>query len=216
MSLPRNLPQIEPDAKLLTLFERAEGIPAAVRRQAAFFIFFASTIFPQLENYRLRLAEVYCQDNGRPAWDPVRLLGVLILQFVLRVADQEAATSVQFDSRWRLALHLGKNDASFSPSLLTVFRNRLLSGGQESIAFEAVLDHLVEKGWIPKRSRQRLDSTHVWGLLSEMSRLECTRETIRLFLEDVESCGLLPESWSIFWDRYVESKIDPRVGAKAL
>jgi len=216
MSLPRHLPPVTPDAELLTRFEQSDRIPLAVRRQAEFFIFFANTIFPVLEACRERLAPLYCVDNGRPAWDPVRLMGVLILQFVLRVPDRQAAEAVQFDLRWRVALHLSASDMAFDPSVLVVFRNRLLEGEQESVTFETVLNHLVEQGWIPKRSRQRLDSTHVRGLLSAMNRLECARETIRLFLKDVEADGPLPEAWSDYWELYVEGKVDPRAKAPAL
>jgi len=216
MSLPRHLPPVEPDPELLALFEQPDRVPLAVRRQSDFPVFFARRIFPLLENYRARLEPLYCPDNGRPAWDPVRLLGVLILQFVLRTPDRQAAEAVQYDCRWRLALHLRKGEATFDPSLLVTFRNRLLDSGEESLAFEAVLDYLVEQGWVPKRSRQRLDSTHVWGLLREMSRLECARETIRLLLQDVEADGRLPSGWAVYWERYVESRVDPRAGAKAL
>jgi transposase len=198
------------------MFTQRDGIPQAVRRHAEFFVFFARTIFPLLESYRDRFEEVYTVNNGRPAWDPVRLLGVLVLQFVLRVGDRQAAEQVQYDQRWRLALHLGNGDCSFDPSLLTVFRNRLVEGEQEGLAFDAVLDYLVEHGWVPKRSRQRLDSTHVRGLLSAMSRLECARETIRLLLEEAEADGAFPECWSSHWDLYVESKLDPRAKAPAL
>jgi len=216
MSLPRHLPPAEPDQDLLALFEQPDRVPKAVRRQAEFFLFFARTVFPLLETYRDRLAVVYTVDNGRPAWDPVRLLGVLVLQFVLRVADRQAAELVQYDQRWRLALHLTPAEATFDPSVLVVFRNRLVEGAQEGLAFAAVLDYLVEQGWIPKRSRQRLDSTHVRGLLSLMNRLECARETIRLLLEDVEADGALPDAWSAYWELYVESKVDPRAKAPAL
>jgi len=216
MSLPRRLPPAEPDPALLRLFERPERIPQAVRQQAEFFVFFAQTIFPLLETYRGRLQPLYCADNGRPAWDPVRLLGVLILQFVLRLPDRQAAEAAQYDLRWRLALHLGTQDATFDPSLPVVFRNRLVKHEQEGLAFTAVLEYLVAQGWVPKRSRQRLDSTHVRGLLSAMNRLDCVRETIRLLLEDVEAARMLPESWSGYWERYVESRLDPRAGALAL
>lgn len=216
MSLPRHLPPAEADPVLLALFEHAEGLPRAVRRQAEFFVFFAQTIFPLLERYRDRLATLYCACNGRPAWDPVRFLGVLLLQYALRVPDLRAAEAVQFDLRWRLALHLAAQDVTFDPSLLVTFRERLVASAQAGLAFEAVLDYLVEHGWIPKRSRQRLDSTHVRGLLSAMNRLECARETIRLFLEDVAAVGLLPEAWSRHWERYVESHVDPRAQAPAL
>jgi len=216
MSLPRRLPPTEPEPELLALFQQPDRIPRAVRRQAEFFVFFAHTIFPLLETYRERLAPLYCADNGRPAWDPVRLLAALILQFVLRVTDRQAAEAVQYDQRWRLALHMDPQDAAFDPSLLVVFRNRLVEGAQERLTFEAVLDYLVEQGWIPRRSRQRLDSTHVRGLLSAMNRLDCARETIRLLLEDVEATGVLPDAWSAYWDLYVESKVDPRAKAPAL
>ena len=216
MSLPHRLPPAEPDPTLLALFERSERIPGAVRRQAEFFAFFARTIFPLLETYRERLRPLYCPNTGRPAWDPVRLLGALVLQFVLRVPDRQAAEAVQYDLRWRLALHLGAHDATFDPTVLVVFRNRLVEHEAEGMVFMAVLDHLVAHGWLPKRSRQRLDSTHVRGLLSLMSRLECARATIRLLLEDVEAAGELPSTWSVYWERYVESKLDPRARAPTL
>ena len=216
MSLPRRLPPVDPDSKLLALFDEPDRIPRAVRRQADFFVFFARTVFPLLESYRERLATVYTANNGRPAWDPVRLLGVLVLQFVLRVADRQAAELVQYDQRWRLALHLTPEEATFDPSLLVVFRNRLVEGAQEGLAFAAVLDYLVEQGWVPNRSRQRLDSTHVRGLLSLMNRLECARETIRLLLEEVEADGTFPEAWTLYWERYVETKLDSRAQAPAL
>jgi transposase len=216
MSLPRHLPPAEPDPVLLSLFDQSDRIPKAVRRQAEFFVFFARTIFPLLETYRERLATVYSPDNGRPAWDPVRLLGVLVLQFVARVADRPAAELVQYDQRWRLALHLTPAEVTFDPSLLVVFRNRLVEGSQEGMAFAAVLDYLVEHGWVPKRSRQRLDSTHVRGLLGVMNRLECARETLRLLLEDLESDEAFPEAWAPYWKRYVETKLDPRAQAPAL
>jgi transposase len=210
------LPSAAVDPALETLFGRTEGVPKAVRRQAEFFLFFARTVFPLLESYRDRLAEVYTSDNGRPAWDPVRLLAVSILQFVLRVPDRQAAELVQYDLRWRLALHLEPQSCAFDPSLLTVFRNRLVAGAQEDLAFSAVLDYLVAHGWVPKRSKQRLDSTHVRGLLSRMSRLECARETIRLLLVDLEAENAFPEAWSDYWERYVETKLDPRAQAPAL
>ncbi len=217
MSLPRQLPSAQPDPDLAARFESPPGgVPREVRRQAEFFLFFARTVFPLLETFRERLERLYCPDNGRPAWDPVRLLSVLILQFVLRLGDRQAAEAVQYDLRWRLALHLGAQEPTFHPSLLVVFRDRLVESRQESLAFEAVLGFLVEQGWIPRRSRQRLDSTHVWGLLRVMSRLQRSRETLRLWLEDLEADDLLPPGWDHYWQRYVESKLDHRAGVPAL
>ena len=209
MSLPA-LADPGPDPVLLALFSSSAGVPKAVRQRADFFVFFAETIFDQLAKYRSALVAAYHPLTGRPALEPVRLLGVLVLQFVERLPDRQAAEAMQYDIRWRLALHLRAGEAACDPSLLSIFRDRLLDCGQERLVFEAVLALLVSEGWVPKRSRQRLDSTHVWGLLARMNRLDCARETIRLALEAVDARGTLPAEWARPWEGYVESKIDPR------
>ena len=51
------------------------------------------------------------------------------------------------------------------------------------VAFQAVIEALQKEGLIPKRAKQRLDSTHVLSAVRDMSALECVRETLRLGLE---------------------------------
>ena len=58
-----------------------------------------------------------------------------------------------------------------------------------------------------ERSKQRLDSTHVSGCVSEMSRLQVVREALRLVLVEIERNGdvqALPD-WESLRERYVES-----------
>lgn len=215
MSLP-TLTDSGPDGALLAQFAAPVGVPKAVRRRAEFFVFFAKTVYPRLAQYRPRLEPLYCAHEGRPALEPIRLLAVVVLQFVERLPDRQAAEAMQYDLRWRLALQLRADEAACDPSLLSVFRDRLLLGEQERLAFEVVLALLVAEGWVPRRSKQRLDSTHVCGLLARLSRLECAREAIRLVLEAVEKQGALPAEWAAQWERYVESKVDPRSASTAL
>ena len=66
MSLHRPTPRMEPDPKLLAFVNERSDVPAAVRELAAFFVFFAQTVFPHLETYRARLAPLYCAGHGRP------------------------------------------------------------------------------------------------------------------------------------------------------
>ena len=56
----------------------------------------------------------------------------------------------------------------------------------------AVLAALQKEGLIPKRSKQRLDSTNVLSAVRDLSALECVRETLRLALEELG--GSLAES----------------------
>jgi len=216
MSLHHPTPRMEPDPKLLAFVNERSDVPVAVRERAAFFVFFSQTIYPRLEEQRPALDALYCPTNGRPAEDPVLLLGVLLLQFVEHLPDRQAAEAVCYDTRWRLALHLAETEGGFDPSLLPRFRQRLLAGQRERIAFDAILNLLVDHGWVPRRSRQRLDSTHVCGLLSAMSRLECVRETLRLALEELEGHDSLPEFCCPFWKCYVESRLEPRISLEVV
>jgi hypothetical protein len=140
-----------PDPALLARFTASPGVPKAVRQRSAFFVFFAETVFAQLAKYRPALVSAYRPLAGRPALEPVRLLAVLVLQFVERLPDRQAMEAMQYDLRWRLALHLQPDENACDPSLLAVFRNRLLNEGQERLVFEAVLALLVTEGWVPKR-----------------------------------------------------------------
>jgi hypothetical protein len=72
----------------------------------------------------------------------------------------------------------------FHPTSLVNFRQRLIEEGLEPLGFQSILDGLVEAGLVARQSRQRLDSTQIFGRISRMSRLECVRETLRLALEE--------------------------------
>jgi len=54
------------------------------------------------------------------------------------------------------------------------------------LAFDCVLEHLKECGLVKKSAKQRIDSTHVIGIVRELSRIELFHETLRLFMEKVK------------------------------
>jgi len=212
MSLPNlNLQRsfFDTDVFLKRLFEEAP---------ADRFRFFAEHVRPQLIALRPQLAAMYCSDNGRPAEEPVRMLGVLILQYMERLPDRQAAEACTYDLRWKLALGMEADEPAFHPTSLVYFRRRLLEQGLTAIAFDAVLEAMRKAGYLKAHKAQRLDSTHVLGLVSQMSRLECVRESLRLALERLESEPALarPAAWPIWWERYVESRPDYQAPREAL
>lgn len=214
MSMPRVREQ-------KTFFDTDEVLKRLVKtspKGAERFVFFAQRIWPELMKLRPQLAQMYCVENGRPAEEPVRMCAVTILQFMERLPDRQAAEACTWDGRWKLALHMEVDEAGFHPTTLVKFRNRLVEHGLERVGFEGVLSAMREAGYLPKKTRQRLDSSHVLGLVSRMSRLECVRETIRLALEAIERIEALrrPEAWPVWWERYVESKLDYQAGAAQL
>ena len=173
---------------------------------------FRERILPKLESLRPRLESLYCEQNGRPAVDPVVLAGVTLLQFMERVTDRAAAEHVKFHLGWKYALDLELSDGGFHPTVLVYFRDRLEGQQAERVVFDGVVELLEELGLLRRRGAQRLDSTHVVGYVKEMSRLECASETLRLALEALAmDRGARPECWERLWVLYVQSRIDWRM-----
>jgi hypothetical protein len=97
MSLPELSPQM--DLYSAEQFLAADFAPADPYR------LFSEKVYPLLLAARSTLAQAYCQDNGRPATEPVLMLGVSILQFVYRLPDRQAAENLKYHLGWKLALH---------------------------------------------------------------------------------------------------------------
>jgi len=174
---------------------------------------FAEKIYPLLVEARAELEKCYCPDNGRPSVEPVLLLGVTLWQFVEKVPDREAVERLRYHLGWKYALNHEVNEVVFDPTVLVRFRAKLLEHEQGRLLFERILKGLQDAGLISRKYKQRLDSTHVLGMIAKMSRLECVRESIRLALKELEGMlgeGQRPEFWGILWERYVESKLDYR------
>ena len=116
------------------------------------------------------LAGMY-SDTGRGGINPVLLCFVLILQFLEKLPDRQAAEMVRMRLDWKYALRQELDWPGFDYSSLCNFRKRLYAHGQEYAMFEQVLKYLAESGYL-KSKRQRTDATHVLGAVERLSRLE--------------------------------------------
>ena len=202
-----------------SLFESLGSIAADLFDKKDKYKLFATKVWPLLAGQRAELAQCYEPGNGRPGIEPVVLLGVLIFQFLERVPDRQAAELVKYHLGWKLALNLKLKADGFHPTTLVHFRQRLLEAGKSDLALRAVVEALEEEGLIPKRSKQRLDSTHIVGAVARLSALECVRETLGLALEELDRMlkeGERPDFWEQLWERYVESKLDYKSAEEAL
>src|SRR5258707_11940424 len=215
-SIRMSLPQFEVQG---SLFESLGAIAPELFSESDKYKLFAKKVWPVLARCREQLEECYQADNGRTGVEPVVLLGVLIFEFLERVPDRQAVELVKYHLGWKLALNLKLSDQGFHPTTLVYFRQRLIEHAKADVAMRAVLEALQKEGLIPKRSKQRLDSTHVLSAVSDLSALECVRETLRLALEELAG-GLTeqerPDFWALFWERYVESKLDYKSGIEVL
>jgi transposase len=188
------------------------GVSLEKQKSVGMFVFFREKVWPKLVSLGPQMEKMYCEDNGRPGVNPVKLLAVTILQYMERAADRDAAEQAVCDLRWRIALNMDLDEEGFDPTVLVRFRDRLREHRQESVAFDAALQAMREAGYLKDRKRVRVDSTHVLALVAEMSRLECVREAIRLALETLEPVESLsrPVLWPQWWERYVETRPDPK------
>jgi hypothetical protein len=144
---------------------------------------FAQKVYPALVRVRPKLEDCYCADNGRVAMEPILMLGVSLLQYLEAVPDRQAVDLLHYHAGWNFALNRHVGDELFHPTTLVHFRQRLLDHDLSTIGFEMVLEALVEAGLVARQSRQRLDSTQMFGRVSRMSRLDCVRESLRLALQ---------------------------------
>jgi hypothetical protein len=202
-----SLPDFKPQTQLFGIYGPA-GLELAPGDR---YRLFAEKIYLLLVGARGELEKCYCRDNGRPSVEPVLVLGVTLLQFVEKVPDREAAERLRYHLGWKYALNHEMNEEVFDPTVLVRFRAKVLEHEQGRLLFERILQGLQEAGLIPRQYKQRLDSSHVLGMVAKMSRLECVRESFRLALRELDLVlgeSQRPEFWEILWERYVENKLD--------
>jgi hypothetical protein len=211
MSLPAFSTQSE-------LFSTA-GLSAQLFAETDRYRLFGKLVYPKLAAARPRLEKCYCAENGRTAIEPVLMLGVSLLQELDGVPDRQAVELLHYHAGWNFALNRQLGDAGFHPTSLVNFRHRLEEHQQSALGFQTILDALQEAGWVSRQSRQRLDSTQMFGRVAKMSRLDCVRETLRLALQELEAVtppAQRPRCWVGLWERYVESQVDYRARAETL
>jgi transposase len=131
--------------------------------------------------------EMY-REGGRPPVSPRILILVLIMQYIERLSDRAAAANLRYRLDWKIAFALELDFAGIHPTTLVYFRERLLRSDRASYAFDKVLGHLSKVGLVKKNAKQRIDSTHVIGLVRELSRIELLHETLRVFCQEIEKC----------------------------
>ncbi|WSZ73233.1 transposase (plasmid) [Streptomyces chartreusis] len=104
-------------------------------------------------------AEAFPQ-RGRPAVSPGVLALVSVLQYVEGLTDRQAADQVRARMDWKFLLGLELDDPGFDPSVLSLFRARLIKHGLEQRTLELVLERLRELGLLKAGGRQREQKHH--------------------------------------------------------
>lgn len=122
---------------------------------------------------------------GRPTKELRTLLGVLILQQMFDLTDDETVRQLAFSLEWHFALGLFREDDAtkyLCERTLRTYRARVADQQLDGLLFRTLTDALLDKLKIPTL-KQRLDSTHLRSDMRRLSRLELFRRTLEKFLK---------------------------------
>ncbi len=70
-----------------------------------------------------------------------------VLQELDGIPDRQAVEMLRYHGGWNFALNRQLGDELFHPTTLVNFRQRLEENQQSTLAFQVILDGLVEAGW---------------------------------------------------------------------
>src|SRR5688572_21078476 len=149
-------------------------------------------------------------DNGQPGLSPWRLALITILQFRENLSDRQAAEAVRARIDWKYLLGLELSDAGFDFSVLSEFRDRLLTGKAEQRLLDKLLECCRRQGLLKARGQQRTDSTSVLAAIRVLNRLELVSETLRAALNEIATVALdwlrrfAPPEWYKRYGRRIE------------
>ncbi|MGW0857356.1 IS1182 family transposase [Streptomyces sp. NPDC002690] len=158
-------------------------------------------------------ADLY-PSRGKPAWSPGRLALVSVVQFAEGLSDRQAADAVRGRLDWKYLLGLELADPGFDHSVLTEFRDRLITGDAGVQLLDRVLGAAAEHGLLKAGGRARTDSTIVLSAARQINGLVRLGETLRAALNSVADsepewlAGWVPSDW---FDRYAIRFEDTRL-----
>ena len=127
------------------------------------------------------------------------------MQFAEGLSDRQAAEAMRARIDWKYLLGLELTDSGFDSTVLSEFRQRLISQGQERQLLDLMLSKLKEQKLVKSRGQQRTDTTHVLAAIRCVNRLENVGETLRHALNDLATVApqWLKDRVSPDWfDRY--------------
>jgi hypothetical protein len=134
------------------------------------------------------LSKHYARDMGRPTKELYAMMGVMILQQMKDLTDDEASRQFAFNTEWHYALDIsGDSDASayICPKTLWNMRELMSKHGLEEAVFNALTAHLA-KLFAVGMDKQRLDSTHIFSNMKHLGRIGLFMKTIKGFLTNLK------------------------------
>jgi len=158
--------------------------------------------------------------RGQRAESPGRLAWVTVMQYSEGLSDRQAAEAVRARIDWKYVLGLELTDAGFDYSVLSEFRERLVSGQKEQVLLDELLTRLKQLKLLKARGQQRTDSTHILAAVRQLNRIEIVGETMRQALNELSEFApewveeIAQPEWFARYGRRFEQMRLPKENAK--
>lgn len=135
-----------------------------------------------------KLFPLYSEQTGRRTKELYAMLGLVLLQQMEDLTDEETVRQFAFNIMWQYALNV--TDATdfssyVSPRTLWTMRDIVGRLGLEQAIFENITDAL-KKLFELDPSKQRLDSVHIFSNMAHLGRVRLFVRTIRKFLVNLK------------------------------
>jgi len=130
----------------------------------------------------------YSQDQGRPTKELYSVMGLMILQQMHNLDDEEAVNQFCFNIQWHYALNITDTDdthAYICPRTLWEMRSLMSEHQLDAKVFEVVNTHLADI-YAVDTSLQRIDSTHLFSNMKSLGRISLFVTTIKRFLKNLK------------------------------
>jgi hypothetical protein len=135
-----------------------------------------------------RIAGHFTPYSGRPSKELYAMVGVLILQQMHDLSDEDTQRALAFNLDWQYALDItDDSDAGtyVSERTLRNYRRMILEDNLAPVLFESLTDQLIAAFGVDV-SKQRLDSTHIQSNMRKLGRARLFAATIRKFLRTLK------------------------------
>jgi len=147
---------------------------------------FRQEVLPHLPVHLL--SKHYVREMGRPTKELYAMMGIMILQQMKDLSDEESVRQFAFNIEWHYALGVtGDSDAATYLCAKTLWSIRALISKHalEGVIFGAVSNRLAQVADIDT-DKQRLDSTHIFSNMKHLGRIGLFVETIKGFLTNLK------------------------------
>jgi hypothetical protein len=176
------------DHKTLDMFDPFEHLGPRRRKllEGSWAHLFREKILPELPVQQLLVH--YSEFNGRPTKELYAMLGLMILQQMHDLTDEDAIDQFTFNKKWHYALNVtGESDeeAYVCPRTLWSMRKILTEHDLYRPLFESVTAKLARVFDIDT-GKQRIDSVHIRSNMRHLGRIGLFVATIKKFLRNIK------------------------------